>query len=329
MTQMLNAQILRGGESLRTNLVAGQVVHTLATTETTAGGFGAVVLESTIDRQPIPLHYHEKEHDTWLCTRGRLSVWSGDECRILNDGDFAYVKPGDVHSYQCLSPRTQFFGVVAPGGWEGFFDMAGEQWAGPGLPEADHPFDFSRMGPAMGRFGVNRVEGAQYAAPRNGDATDRALPEGPASYFLQQGYGDRVRVQGHLCTTLLSRHISADMIEIRTVEGARGATMPPVRHRQTHVFAYLLEGEVTFAVGDRNVTVHAGAAINIPAGTTYSTKIVSGSGRWVLTSANGNGLSYLDKLGEATQTFTPAREAGKPVTAGQHDLSDIDARIVS
>ena len=118
------------------------------------------------------------------------------------------------------------------------------------------------------------------------------------------------------------------MIEMRTVEGTRGATMPPVRHEQTHVFAYLLEGEVSFALGDRKVLVNAGCAINVPAGTIYATEVVSGVGRWVLTSANGSGLGYWDRLGEPTQAFTPARQAGSPVVAGQQDLSDVDARIV-
>lgn len=326
MTADATAHILRHGESRITNLVAGQMVRTLADTVSTNGGFGAVVLESTIDRGPIPLHYHEREHDTWLCTRGRLQVWCGDQSRILTDGDFAYVQPGDVHSYQCLSPRTQFFGIVAPGGWEGFFDAAGEKWDQPGLPEANHPFDFSRMGPAMGRYGVMRVEGATYATASNGDATDRALPEGPASYFMQQGYGARVRAQGHLCTTLLSRAISRDHLEMRVIEGFRGAAMPALSHPQTHLFLYLLEGEVALTLGATQACLHAGDSANIPAGTAYATTVVSGHARWVISSAHGNGLELWDRLGQGTDTFTPA--AARPGDrVAQADLAGIDVRL--
>ena len=136
--------VLRAGEGV-SHLVAGQVVRTLAGIEQTAGGFGAMVCDAPLDRGPIPMHWHEREHDTWFCVRGKLQVWSGDESRVLTPGDFAYVKPGGTHSYQSVAPRTQFFGVVAPGGWEQFFADAGEVWGMTGLPPADKPFDFSRI----------------------------------------------------------------------------------------------------------------------------------------------------------------------------------------
>lgn len=318
--------VLRHGESLAANLVAGQVVRTIADNLTTAGGFGAVVLESTIDRGPIPLHYHEREHDTWLCTRGRLQIWFGNESRILTEGDFAYVQPGDVHAYQCLSPRTQFFGIVAPGGWEGFFGAAGEAWAHPGLPEPGHPFDFSRMGPAMGKYGVMRQPDATYAASSNGDATDRTLPSGPASYVLQQGYGARVRAWGHLCTTLLPLTVSRNFLEMRVVEGVTGARTPRISHARTHVFLYVIEGEIAVDLGGERVTAHAGDAVNIPAATAYATEVIKGHSRWVLSSAHGNGLEVWDRFGTKTEGFTAAPNPETPMLA-QDALAGIDATL--
>ncbi len=56
----------------------------------TAGGYGAVVCEATIDRQPIPLHYQREGARHLFCTRGRLRIWQM-ACRdVLTDGDFAY-----------------------------------------------------------------------------------------------------------------------------------------------------------------------------------------------------------------------------------------------
>lgn len=319
-----SSYVLRHGEGLVTNLVAGQVIRTIADTQTTAGGFGAVVLDSTIDPGPIPLHYHEREHDTWLCTRGRLQIWFGNESRILTEGDFAYVQPGDVHAYQCLSPRTQFFGVVAPGGWEGFFGAAGEAWQHPGLPEPGHPFDFSRMGPAMGKYGVMRQADATYAAAGNGDATDRVLPSGPASYVLQQGYGTRVRAWGHLCTTLLPRAVSRNFLEMRVVEGVTGAKTPRISHAETHVFLHVTQGEIVVDLGAECITAHAGDSVNIPAGTAYATEVVKGHSRWVLSSAHGNGLEVWDRAGTPTEGFTtgPRPDAA---AIGQDDLAGIDA----
>lgn len=292
--------VLRAGQG-RSVLVAGQVIRILAGVDETAGGYGAVVLESTVDKRPIPMHFHEKEHDTWLCTRGRLQVWSNDSCRVLTEGDFAYVKPGDVHSYQCVSPRTQFFGVVAPGGWEGFFDDAGEPWAAAALPQPTHPYDFSRMGPAMGKHGVMRVE-KDYCAPSNGDAVDRELPKGPATYALQSGYGARFLLNGHLATTLLDMTISEGALEMRTVEAGRGACMPALRHQGTHLSLHVLNGTLKLTLAGQVYELHDGDFANIPAGTAYATEVVSGNARWVYSAANGNGLSYWSKA-SATEGY--------------------------
>ncbi|MDI6028449.1 quercetin 2,3-dioxygenase family protein [Corticibacterium sp. UT-5YL-CI-8] len=308
--------IVRGGQG-RSVLVAGQVIRILAGVGDTASGYGAVVLESTVDKRPIPMHFHEKEHDTWLCTRGRLQVWSNDRCRVLTEGDFAYVKPGDTHSYQCVSPRTQFFGIVAPGGWEGFFDDAGEPWAEAALPQPSHPYDFSRMGPAMGKHGVMRVE-KDYCAPGNGDATDRELPKGPATYALQSGYGTRHLLNGHLATTLLDMAISEGALEIRTIEAGRGARMPSLQHQGTHLTLYVLNGTLLLTLDDEAHELHDGDFANIPAGTNYSTEVISGNARWVYSAANGNGLSYWS-AGDTTEGFafeTSAASVGLDQVAG-------------
>lgn len=296
------AYVLREGEG-QSLLVAGQTIRVLAGTEETAGGFGAVVCEATYDRQPIPMHYHEREHDTWFCTRGRLQIWSDGQSRILTDGDFAYVKPYGVHSYRSVAPRTSFFGVVAPGGWEGFFSDAGEEWTEPGLPEANRPFDFSRMGPAMGKYRIMRVPDAVYADASNGDAADRALPEGPASYVLQAGYGDRRRLNGHLSTLLLSRKISDGAVDMRTIEAGRGAAMPAIRHARTHVVLYLLSGALTLTLDGETYALNAGDCANIPAGVAYATEVTGGHARWILSAAHDDGLEFWDALGEPTEQF--------------------------
>ncbi|HCB76752.1 MAG TPA: hypothetical protein DEP91_11380 [Sphingomonas bacterium] len=316
------AYVLKAGEG-RCTLVAGQMIHTLAGTHETAGGFGAVVCQAPLDRGPIPLHYHEREHDTWFCTRGRLQVWCGDQSRILHPGDFAYVRPGDVHSYQSVAPRTQFFGVVAPGGWEEFFVDAGEVWGMTALPPADHPYDFSRMGPAMGKFGIMRVEGEYVAATEMGTG-DRALPGVHASYFLDAGYGRRSVLSGHLSTAVLTADESHAMVDMRVIEGGRGTTMPTIRHRDTHVFAYVLGGAVEWTIDGETHLLTEGDAVNVPAGTPYATRIVSGTARWLLCSANGNGAALWDEGGTPTDRFShPVEPAGTPLMVP----SGIDAAI--
>ncbi|TPG46399.1 cupin domain-containing protein [Sphingomonas glacialis] len=295
--------VLRAGEG-PCHLVAGQMIRTLAGTAQTAGGFGAVVCDAPLDRGPIPMHWHEREHDTWYVTRGKLQVWCGDQSRVLTPGDFAYVAPGDTHSYQSVAPRTQFFGIVAPGGWEQFFVDAGEVWGMTGLPPADHPFDFSRMGPAMGKHRIMRVENPMFAEATPVGADDRALPGDHASYFLDAGYGTRRALFGHLSTAMLTGAESTGLVDMRLIEGGRGAAMPALRHADTHMLLYVVDGTVTVTLAGVAHIVSGGDAVNIPAGTAYATQIDSGAARWVASSAGGNGAALWDVTGSETPAFS-------------------------
>jgi len=293
---------IRKAGTARKQLVGGQIIHVLAEGHETAGAFGMVICDSVIDERPIPRHYHEREHDTWFCLRGQLQIWANDTSRVLNAGDFAYVPPGDVHSYQCKSPQTQFFGVVSPGGWEGFFDMAGETWEADGLPEPGHPFDFGKMKAAMGKYDVHPVEQV-FCDAAAGDDSDRALPEAKSSYVLQSGYGPRARLGQHLVTTMLTGPLSDDTLDMVTIEGARGATLPAVRQASTHISLFVLSGTVRLTLNGQSHDLAAHDVANIPAGVTYDTQITSGSARWVVTggNGNGNGATIFARNGVATE----------------------------
>lgn len=315
--------VLRAGEGL-SHLVAGQVIRTLAGVEETAGGFGAVVADCPLDRGPIPMHWHEREHDTWFVTRGKLQVWAGEESRVLAPGDFAYVPPGNQHSYRSVAPRTTFFGIVAPGGWEQFFADAGEVWGMTALPPADRPFDFARMGPAMGRHRIMRVENPTYADATPIGEADQALPDATASYFLEAGFGERHVLAGFLSTAVLTVAQSDGTLDMRTVEGGRGALLPAMRHGITHLFLFVLDGLVTVTIAGEEHRLTSGDAVNIPAGTRYTIHVESGAARWVATTSGGDGGAFWRAGGEP-RTFSQPIEQDAP--DWEAVLRDIDATL--
>ena len=141
----------------RAHLLLGQVGRTLAGKEETAGRLSVMSALGPADR-PIPLHYHEQEHDYFLCVRGRIQVWAGGESRILYPGDVASVPPGVVHAYQFHGHYSQFVGPIAPAGWERFFDLTGSPYAGPAYPLLDpSPPPFEKFGAAEAKFGMSRT----------------------------------------------------------------------------------------------------------------------------------------------------------------------------
>lgn len=318
--------VVRAGRGLR-HLAAGQVVHTLAGIRETAGGFGVMVCDAPLDRGPIPMHWHEKEHDTWLCTRGKLQVWCGDRSRVLTPGDFAYVRPGDTHSYQGVSPRMGFFGIVAPGGWEEFFADAGEVWGMTALPPADRPFDFSRMGPAMAKHGIMRVENPHYAEATPIGEGDRTLPAGHDSYFLEAGHGARHTLFGCLSTALMTAVQSDGAADMRTIEGGRDAAIPTLRHESTTVFLYVLHGEIALTLDGEDHRLVGGDGANIPGGTAYAIRITSGTARWVQASGGGDGGTLWDRAGTPTETHIFPMVAGSGDEASVRQLTGVDAAL--
>ena len=290
--------VLRAGDGL-CHLVAGQVIRTLASGEETAGAFGAVICDAPLDRGPIPMHFHEREHDTWFCTRGKLQVWCGEQSRVLAPGDFAYVKPGDIHSYQSVAPHSQFFGIVAPGGWERFFVEVGDPWASAAFPPADFPFDFRRMGPAMAKFDVNPVPDAVYAPATSMGEGDRDLPPGHASYVLEAGFGRRRLLFDHLSTAVLTADQEPGGLDMRVIEGGRCAVLPP--HRSAgHSFLYMLDGSIALTLDGAEHRLFAGDGANIPAGATVSSVVLSGAARWLLCTGGGGAPSVWDVAGVPT-----------------------------
>jgi quercetin dioxygenase-like cupin family protein len=66
------------------------------------------------------------------------------------------------------------------------------------------------------------------------------------------------------------------------VEGLADSTMAVPLHTHSHEDEvwYVLEGEITFIVGDQERTVGAGAFAYIPRGTAHSFVVRSGTARW-------------------------------------------------
>ncbi|UAK22863.1 cupin domain-containing protein [Sphingomonas nostoxanthinifaciens] len=323
----LEPYILRAGEGI-SHLVANQIVRTLAGVEQTAGGFGAVVCDCPLDRFPVPMHWHEREHDTWFVTRGKLQVWCNDGSRILSPGDFAYVKPRDTHSYQSVAPRSQFFGIVAPGGWEQFFADAGEVWGMTALPPSDRPINFPKLGAAIAKHGIMRVDEAVYGPATPIGEGDQALPGEHRSFFLEASFGPRGTLAGHLVTSVLTAAETNGMVEMRVVEGGRDAAMPTMHHAATHVFLYVLDGLVELTLDGEGLRLTSGDAANIPAGTPYATRIASGSARWIVASANGDGTSFWSRAAADAPTYSHPMTVDRDADLARlRALTDIDVVI--
>jgi quercetin dioxygenase-like cupin family protein len=294
-------RVLREGEG-PAYIVAGQVVRMLATSDETDGAFGLVSCQALRDRMAIPLHWHAREHDTWFCTRGRINVWGNGQGRVLYPGDFAYVPPGHVHAYQCVGQNNEFFGLVAPGGWEAFFGDAGTAWHQPGIPPAgSQPFDIGRMIAAQAKHGVNRVD---QPYPDITTGADDTLPATPDSYFLQSGNGVRATLWGALFTKIIGTAQTGGAFSMHVVEAPRDAFLPMRTQSETFEAVHVLAGRLTLSLAGRDHMLGEGDTALIPGGTRQATRIESAAARWISATAGGQAANLPEAAGHAAQSYS-------------------------
>lgn len=68
------------------------VMRLLVTGKESANAF-AVVGASGSEDAPIGFHYHREAHDCFLCLKGKVTLWAGDQARTLEPGDYCSVPP--------------------------------------------------------------------------------------------------------------------------------------------------------------------------------------------------------------------------------------------
>ncbi len=252
----------------RAHLLLGQVGRTLAASEETANAMSVMTALGPADR-PIPMHYHEKEHDYFFCVRGRIQVWADGESRILAPGDVASVPAGAVHAYQFHSHYSQFMGPIAPAGWDRFFDFTGSPYAGPAYPQVDPtPPPFQKFGAAEGKFAMKYLPEAPYAEASTGP--DDALPGKPVAYFLRAGEGPRHTLFGQVAFQVLTGAESNGALGMTVTEGPKGTAVPAHAHARTYEAIYVLEGRLRVSADGEEHVLIGGDFISIPSGVEHA-----------------------------------------------------------
>jgi quercetin 2,3-dioxygenase len=254
----------------RAHLLLGQVGVTLAGSEETADAMSVMTAIGPADR-PIPMHFHEREHDYFFCVRGRVQVWADGESRILTPGDVASVPAGVLHAYQFHDHYSQFMGPIAPAGWDRFFDFTGTPYAGPAYPQIDpSPPPFAKFGAAEAKFAMTYVQDAPYADA--GTGADDTLPGAPKAYFLRAGEGPRHELFGQVAFQVLTGDESGGALGMTVSEGPRsgGANAHAHAHERTHEAIFVLDGRLRVRADGEEYLLTRGDFFSVPPGVEHS-----------------------------------------------------------
>jgi quercetin dioxygenase-like cupin family protein len=310
-------QSCRPGESIpyvvdrfsgrKTNL-GGDVFSVPIGGEETDGEFALVETTTTRAEEPItPMHWHENEHDIFMCLRGRLQVWADGESRILGPGDIASVPPGVNHSYRPVGPKNELLGLIDTGGWEEFFYEGGEPYDGPPFAEKTE-IDEAKFGQVAKEYGVNLAP-QEYPEP-DLTATDQSLPGAHEPYVLEAGYGPQYALGGTLATVLCTDAESDGSFGIVSYEGPKGTGLPRHGHDDAATSVYVLEGTVTVELDGTEVTAKSGQYVNVPAGTQFSYTVADNYARLITFTSGDSAHKLPEVAGEPwSENYNPDPDA--------------------
>jgi len=314
------------------------IMRFLATGETTDNDF-AVMQTRGGPTRPVMPHWHKEAHDVFLCTKGSMQVWAGDQSRILRPGDLASLPPRTRHSFDILQPNTEFLGLVVPGNWIKFFKEIGEPYAGPLYPTTDaRPFPVAQYRAAIEEKGHDVIPDPAYKlfpAQNPDPAADSKLPEDRTPYFLRADLGPRYALGAQVCSPLVTNVQSGGRFTICAIEGsnftqASHGSALKFKFTKTDFLLRVAEGKVVLSFDNsKRDTLTSGESAFIPRNTVFSYRFPGKYGRFYLFGGkNEGGLEHIFKeAGTTVQGLLEAYAAfdyGKVAAAARQ----IDAEVM-
>ena len=281
----------------------------------------AVVGSGGAQSAPIGFHYHNDAHDVFLCIKGQVNVWAGDQARTMSAGDFASVPPKVIHQYQILGTHTEFLGLIVPGGWEEFFRFIGEPYAGPMYPLSDdrNPFEvlIPKLKAAAEKFDMVPMPRHPQFDPQPWTGTENQIPDGLEPYFLRSRSGPAYLIGGDIVRPLARMAESGGRFTVSSVEGSSfhkdasifAQQQSGISFDSTHHCFQVSDGSVAFTLNGTKMVLNVGETIYIPQGTTFKFDFATRFAQ-VYVFTNGAGLSELMiKAGESCKLEVPPEKS--------------------
>ena len=120
----------------------------MAWTEETGGGFSLVEHPMPPRHLAAPLHKHSREDEYSYILEGRMGAILGDEVVYAEAGDFVFKPREQWHTFWNDGDEpARILEIIAPGGFEHFFDELGD------LVAAGAP-DPANLGDLSARYGL-------------------------------------------------------------------------------------------------------------------------------------------------------------------------------
>jgi quercetin 2,3-dioxygenase len=124
------------------------------------------------------------------------------------------------------------------------------------------------------------------------------LPGTPAPYKVDAGEGQRFAFGRQLATVIARAEDIGAAMAGTVLTGAKGAQFPLHRHASTHEAIYVMEGSVSFTLGEKVFVLVPGDYVNVPPGTVHGFKYLDHRGKLIAWSFGGNASTVYSAIGE-------------------------------
>jgi quercetin 2,3-dioxygenase len=128
--------------------------------------------------------------------------------------------------------------------------------------------------------------------------THAELPGKPSPYKLDAGEGQRFTFGGQLATVIARNEDLGTSMAGTILSGGKGEHFPLHRHASTHEAMYVVEGSISFTLGDKTFVLSPGDYINIPPGTAHGFSYIDHRGKLLSWAFGGNANTIYSVIGE-------------------------------
>lgn len=134
-----NMEIVRDKGEGKSYWVLGDL-YTFKVTGKETGGTMTIMDQIIQPQSGPPPHVHRREDESFFVREGTFSFLCGDRQTILQEGAFAYIPKGTLHTFRNIGERPgRLLVVVTPAGLEEFFYSVGTPAEGTDGPPAFDP----------------------------------------------------------------------------------------------------------------------------------------------------------------------------------------------
>jgi quercetin dioxygenase-like cupin family protein len=274
-----------------------------------------------------PLHLHRKEDEAFYVLEGEMTFRIGEETIKARPGSFVFGPKDVPHTYTVDSGPARLLFLLSPAGFEGFVEAISKPAKSPTLPptktEAPTEVDDTTEEAESESFAVLEarygceIVGTQPGRGLGGERRmEESMNEDVAAriYGLEEGEGEARWWLGVSLATIKATGKQTGgrytLVEVLEPEGEEAPLH--VHHNEDEAF-WVLEGELTFEVGEEKIKARPGSFLFGPKDIPHRYTVESGPARLLFVLSPPGFEDFIYATSEPAKELTlPPQPEGPP-----------------